>query len=206
MEFGFLMDVFSEYGYLALFLSFYICLLGLPVPNEVLIMTGGLMASSLDLNPILAFFIIYGAVILNATILFFLGRVGGSRLLLKLVKYKKFKVKVDKASRVMDRYGSLASAIGYFLPVMRHFVPFLMGSHRVSYPSYIRYSYPAAFLWSLALFLVGSFFESRIDEIGQHIYSIGIAILSILVILIVLTLFIKHFGKSNRNVFSKKSI
>jgi membrane-associated protein len=206
MDLGFLIEVFSEYGYLALFLSFYICLLGFPVPNEVLIMTGGLMASSIELHSVYAFLIIYGAVILNATILFFIGRVGGSKLLVKLVKYKKLKVKVDKASSVVDRYGSIAAAIGYLLPVMRHFVPFILGSHQVSFRTYVRYSYPAAFLWSLALFLVGSFFGSRIEEIGKHISTIGIAILCILVILGGLTILIKHFSKASGTDFSKKSI
>lgn len=203
MDLGFLMDITDQFGYVALFFTFYVCLLGLPVPNEVLIMTGGLISSTSDLHPVISFFIIYCAVILNATILFFLGRTGGQRLLHKLERFQKFQGKITKASSIVRRYGPYASALCYLLPVMRHCIPFLMGSYRFPYATFARFSYPSAFLWSLALYLIGSFFGSKVETIGQHVYTVGISILCILVILLFLTLLKRYFSKENGTIFSK---
>lgn len=180
MELGNVLEFIHHDGYLALFLSFYVCLLGLPVPNEVLVMTGGLLSTTDYFHPILTFLIVYTTVILNATILYLIGRITGNRIIQKLEKYEKINKKIVKASALMKCYGSYAASICYLLPIVRHFIPFLMGTYRFSYPIFACFSYVSGFVWTLTLFIIGSFFSTKIDAIGKNLYVVGLSILFLL--------------------------
>jgi membrane-associated protein len=180
MELGAVVEFIQQHGYLALFLSFYVCLLGLPIPNEVLVMTGGLLAATDYFHPVLTFLIVYVTVILNATILYWVGNSCGNRIICKLEKVERLNKKLNKASSLIHRYGSFAAAICYLLPIVRHLIPFLMGTYRISYHTFARFSYISGFVWTLALFLIGNFFSTKIDLIGKNLYVVGASILLLL--------------------------
>jgi membrane-associated protein len=205
MDLGSVVGFIQEYGYLALFLSFYVCLLGLPIPNEVLVMTGGLLAATDYFHPVLTFLIVYVTVVLNATILYLIGNSFGNRIICKLEKVEKLNKNLFKASSLIHRYGSFAAAICYLLPVVRHLIPFLMGTYRISYPSFARFSYISGFVWTLTLFMIGHFFSTKIDLIGKNLYVVGVSVLlllcGMLVILKMKKLLSQHFIRSeNKNV------
>jgi membrane-associated protein len=180
MELGVVVEFIQQHGYLALFLSFYVCLLGLPIPNEVLVMTGGLLAATDYFHPVLTFLIVYVTVILNATILYWVGNTFGNRIICKLEKVERLNKKLTKASSLIHRYGSFAASICYLLPIVRHLIPFLMGTYRISYHTFARFSYISGFVWTLALFLIGNFFSTKIDLIGKNLYVVGASILLLL--------------------------
>jgi membrane-associated protein len=197
MELGAVVEFIQQHGYLALFLSFYVCLLGLPIPNEVLVMTGGLLAATDYFHPVLTFLIVYVTVILNATILYWVGNTCGNRIICKLEKVERLNIKLTKASSLIHRYGSFAASICYLLPIVRHLIPFLMGTYRISYHTFARFSYISGFVWTLALFLIGNFFSTKIDLIGKNLYVVGASILLLLCGMLVVVkmkrLFSHHF-------------
>lgn len=180
MELGSVVEFIQQNGYVALFLSFYVCLLGLPIPNEVLVMTGGVLASTDYFHPVITFLIVYITVILNATILYMIGKLCGNRIICKLEKIEKINKNLIKASSLIHRYGSYAASICYLLPIVRHLIPFLMGTYRISFITFARFSYISGFVWTLALFLVGSYFSTKIDLIGRNIYVVGVTLLFLL--------------------------
>jgi membrane-associated protein len=197
MGLGVVVEFIQQHGYLALFLSFYVCLLGLPIPNEVLVMTGGLLAATDYFHPVLTFLIVYVTVILNATILYWVGNTCGNRIICKLEKVERLNKKLTKASSLIHRYGSFAASICYLLPIVRHLIPFLMGTYRISYHTFARFSYISGFVWTLALFLIGNFFSTKIDLIGKNLYVVGASILLLLcgklVVVKMKRLFSHHF-------------
>ncbi len=184
----------DQFGYWALFLSFYVCLLGLPIPNEILVMSGGFLSTTTYLNPILTFVIVFFTVILNATILFFLGKTFGNRLIELLKKRKGLGRKLVRSSVLIQRYGPYAAALCYLLPVMRHFIPFLMGTYSISYRKFALYSYSSALVWTLILYLIGMFFGSNLYKIGQNLNDIGAWLLGILIFISLLKMIKKQIG------------
>lgn len=192
MELATVVEYIQQHGYLALFLSFYVCLLGLPVPNEVLVMTGGMLASSDYFHPVYTFLTVYLTVILNATILYLIGKTTGNRVILRLEKYEKVSKNLLKASSLIHRYGAYAASICYLLPVVRHFIPFLMGTYRYSYLTFASFSYVSGFCWTMSLFLIGSFFSTKIDMIGRNLSIIGMSLLCLLA-LVLLFISIKKY-------------
>jgi membrane-associated protein len=192
MELDSVVEFIRQNGYLALFLSFYICLLGLPVPNEVLVMTGGWLTATEYFQPVITFFIIYLTVILNATILYLIGRFTGERFLPKFKKYRKLDTHLKRAMNLIHRYGPLAASVCYLLPIVRHVIPFLSGSLQYSYFTFARYSYLAGFFWTLCLFLTGRFFSEKLDIIGKNLELLGAGFLVVLVLGIIIRLILKQ--------------
>jgi membrane protein DedA with SNARE-associated domain len=180
MELVAVVEFIQQHGYFALFLSFYVCLLGLPIPNEVLVMMGGLLVATDYFHPVLTFLIVYVTVILNATILYWVGNTCGNRIICKLEKVERLNKKLTKASSLIHRYGSFAASFCYLLPIVRHLTPFLMGTYRISYHTFACFSYISGFVWTLALFLIGNCFSTKIDLIGKNLYVVGASILLLL--------------------------
>ncbi|OEF98163.1 DedA family protein [Desulfuribacillus alkaliarsenatis] len=175
MDATFISDYFYI-SYSAIFLSFYIALLGVPIPNEVLIMTGGFLAAITDMNPYYVFFLIYLALTVNATVLYMIGRVFGKVLIEKRINNLRFKSYITKAQKFSEKYGSYSASLCYFVPIVRHAVPFLLGANRYPYPIFALYSYTTALLWGLSLFLVGKFLSPYIQLVGQALNVVGIAL------------------------------
>ena len=53
--FNFLMPIFTEYGYIAVFVMLLICGFGVPVPEDVTLVTGGVIAGLGYADPHLMF-------------------------------------------------------------------------------------------------------------------------------------------------------
>lgn len=164
MDAGAVLDTLGQCGYLALFVSIFIGIFASPVPDEVLVMSAGLAGSMGIFNPLMAFLIAYAALTLALTLTYFLGRYLNHA----VEKYKPNRLQdVKKARRLVDRYGSSALIFSYFVPMVRHLVPYLAGMNGISFGRYVRYSYTAGLLWTILYFLCGSFCGEYIDTIGN---------------------------------------
>ncbi len=131
----------QEYGYLALFFCLWLGIVGLPIPDEAIVMTGGIVASLGILKTIPAFLTTFLGVVSGLTIGYFLGRIVGAPLL-ECCKFKKIDKHVCKAVGLINKYGFHALCLSYFFPVVRHVVPYLVGISKMPYKKYAMYSYP----------------------------------------------------------------
>ncbi|MDF0728850.1 DedA family protein [Cytobacillus sp. S13-E01] len=183
MEIESLMLIIKEYGYIALYFILWLGFFGLPVPNEVIVMTSGFITSKGLLQPLPGFIVTFAGVMSSLTTLYLLGRFSYKSIHTRLMRYKKIKEYIEKSEVLIEKYGPVALVVGYVFPGVRHFVPFLSGSHKMDFRKFAFYAYSTAFIWTLLLFSTGYFFGNNIEQIGEVIYSIGI----IGVILIVLT-------------------
>ena len=65
-----------------------------------------------------------------------------------------------KSQEIVGKYGHYALVISYFIPVVRHIVPYLVGMNNMSFKTYAIYSYVTGFVWTLVYFVLGSIFGS----------------------------------------------
>jgi len=71
------------------------------------------------------------------------------------------------------QFGHYALVLSYFLPVVRHLVPYLAGMSQMPFREYAAYSYTTGFLWTLIYFVVGRLFENNIDQIAKLVTEYG---------------------------------
>ncbi|MCW4655033.1 DedA family protein [Bacillus sp. AS_5] len=164
MELHELLSYIEQYGYWALFFCLWLGIIGMPIPDEMIVMSGGFVSSLGILNVISAFLLTYLGVVSGLSLGYILGKIFGTKVLDKLMKKKKAKY-VVKSQEMVEKYGHYALVTSYFIPVVRHVVPYLVGMNNMSFKTYALYSYTTGFLWTLVYFVLGSLF-------GQHIESI----------------------------------
>ncbi|MCU5684480.1 MULTISPECIES: DedA family protein [Bacillus cereus group] len=164
MELHELLSYIEQYGYWALFFCLWLGIIGMPIPDEMIVMSGGFVSSLGILSVIPAFLLTYLGVVSGLSLGYIVGKIFGTKVLDKLMKKKKAKYLL-KSQQMVEKYGHYALVTSYFIPVVRHIVPYLVGMNNMSFKTYALYSYTTGLVWTLAYFVLGSLF-------GQHIESI----------------------------------
>ncbi len=145
----------------------------MPIPDELIVMTGGLVTALGILNPIPAFILIYLGVISGLSLGYILGHCLGEPVLDHFIKKKKITNYLTKAQEIFQKYGHYALVLSYYLPVVRHLVPYLAGISKMPYCKYAAYSYSTGFLWTLIYFIVGRLFGNHINQIAKLVTEYG---------------------------------
>jgi membrane protein DedA with SNARE-associated domain len=177
----------TEYGYAALFFLLWLGIVGLPVPDEMIVMTGGLVSSLQILKPMPSFLITYLGVVFGLSLGYIIGRIWGNAVYCQFAKKKKWSKYLIKSEELIHRYGSYALCISYFLPGVRHILPYLMGSYRVHFLKYFIFSYSTALFWTGLYYLIGYKFGKSIHvvtHISQQLGYIALAFIAFLALVI----------------------
>ncbi|MEK4739324.1 alkaline phosphatase [Bacillus cereus] len=173
MELHELISYIEQYGYWALFFCLWLGIIGMPIPDEMIVMSGGFVSSLGVLSVIPAFLLTYLGVVSGLSLGYILGKIFGIRVLKKLMKKKKAKYLL-KSQEIVGKYGHYALVISYFIPVVRHIVPYLVGMNNMSFKTYAIYSYVTGFIWTLVYFVLGSIFGKHIEMIVTLVTEYGI--------------------------------
>ncbi|HDR7663624.1 DedA family protein [Bacillus wiedmannii] len=173
MELHELLSYIEQYGYWALFFCLWLGIIGMPIPDEMIVMSGGFVSSLGILSVIPAFLLTYLGVVSGLSLGYILGKIFGKKVLDKLMKKKKAKYLL-KSQQIVEKYGHYALVISYFIPVVRHIVPYLVGMNNMSFKMYALYSYTTGFVWTLVYFLLGSIFGKHIEMIATLVTEYGI--------------------------------
>lgn len=193
-----LLTIIEEIGYFALFLVLCFGLIGLPIPNEAVVMTGGALAESGVLLPVPAFIMICLGICSAMTFGYSIGRFAGSKLSNWFSSKKNISKFVAKSEQLSERYGGYALSISLFLPFLRHVTPYVMGMNRMPYKRFVLFAYPSAFVWTLIYFIIGSFVGDQVQDLSAQIYKYGMWILYALVAAVLGYVAYKYFKDRNQ--------
>ncbi|PDY46486.1 DedA family protein [Bacillus pseudomycoides] len=182
MELHELLSYIEQYGYAALFFCLWLGIVGMPIPDEMIVMSGGFVSSVGILSVIPAFLLTYLGVVSGLSLGYILGKFFGDKVLDKLMKKKKAKYLLQ-SQEMIGKYGHYALVTSYFIPVVRHIVPYLVGMSRMSFKTYALYSYTTGFMWTLLYFMLGSMFGKHIEAIVELATKYGIYFGSIIVVI-----------------------
>jgi membrane protein DedA with SNARE-associated domain len=150
----------SSYGYAAIFCLLVLGIVGLPVPDEWLLVFSGYLvfAGRLSLPGVLASAFL-GSVC-GITCSYLLGRNVGLPLLhSRFGRYAH--VSEQQIQRVHDwfnRIGHWALFIGYYIPGVRHFTALVAGTSCLEYRAFALYAYSGALLWVCTFLFIGYHF------------------------------------------------
>jgi len=89
------------------------------------------------------------------------------------VKKKKAKY-LSKSKELLDQYGRFALVLSYFIPIVRHILPYLVGMNNMPFKTYALFSYTTGFVWTLIYFTLGLLFGSQIEYISVIATKYGI--------------------------------
>lgn len=150
----------AVYGYAAIFGLLVLGIVGLPVPDEWLLVFSGFLAFSgrLSLPGVLASAFLGSAC--GITCSYLLGRTVGLPLLhSKLGRYAHISDRqIQRVHDWFNRIGHWALFVGYFIPGVRHFTALVAGTSCLEYRAFAAYAYSGALVWVCAFVFIGYHF------------------------------------------------
>ncbi|WP_409344363.1 DedA family protein [Paenibacillus sp. MBLB4367] len=205
MTYESLLSLIQQYGYAALFFALWLGIVGMPIPDEVVVMTGGAVTANALLHPVPAFVLTYLGVVSGLSLGFVLGRYAGTPILTRLRRKKKMDKYLQMAETLVQKYGSFAICISYFFPIVRHVMPYVVGVHRMSFKRYALFSYSTGLIWTLLFFLIGRYVGDHAEAIGSLFYYYGLRFLWLPFVLAavwaIIRLSRKHHTKPGRDSY-----
>ncbi|MDI9336225.1 MAG: DedA family protein [Gammaproteobacteria bacterium] len=127
----YLLPIFTEHGLLAVFSILLLCGFGLPIPEDITLVTGGVIAGLGYENIGNMMYIGYAGVMVGDGIVFFSGRFFGDRILqLNFVKKYLTPKRFQQAQMALSKYGRWVMFIARFLPGLRTPIYFSAGMSR----------------------------------------------------------------------------
>ncbi|TBL76645.1 DedA family protein [Paenibacillus thalictri] len=178
-----LVALIEHYGYAALFFSLWLGIVGMPIPDEAIVMTGGAVIGLGILKPLPTFVLVYLGVISGLSLGYVLGRFVGTPILEKIRRKKNVDRYIAYSEQLLQKYGNFAVCISYMLPVVRHIVPYLVGINKMSYKRYALLSYSSGLVWTLIFLTLGRVFGNQVQAVGDIIHHYGMPIAMALIVL-----------------------
>lgn len=129
-----LVTIFAQNGYLAVFIALMICGAGLPLPEDVTLVAGGVIAGLGFANVHVMFGLCMFGVLLGDSAIFMLGHHYGARMMRwRLIAKVLTPARYAMVQEKFDRYGNRMLFFARFLPGMRTTIYVTAGAtHRVS--------------------------------------------------------------------------
>jgi len=147
----------GQYGYSAIFCLLVAGIVGLPVPDQLLLILSGycVLTRSLSLVPTL------GAAILGSvcgiTLSYVLGRSSGRY----LSRISFAAARLENARRWFERFGKWTLVFGYFVPGIRNLIGLVSGMSRLRIRYFAPYAYTGAVISSVTCVLAGYFLGAQ---------------------------------------------
>ncbi|MGG4092000.1 DedA family protein [Paenibacillus lautus] len=148
-----IIQLVEQYGYLAFFLAFSLGPFGIPVPNEVTILTGGILSNTGVLDPWITYFYISVGLLTAYTIAYFAGRILGGNISIRLQNNRYF----QNADKLFKQRGDWAMCFGVFIPLIRYILPFIVGLSGVTFKKFALISYFSVLFWTVTFFTAGRY-------------------------------------------------
>lgn len=190
-------SIFSELDWLILFIPFLIlifCGLGLPLPEDILLIFMGFLVYSGYGNLFIALTLGYLGIILGDSIIF----IAGKRCGLGLIKIKPFskiitKSRLKKAKKFILNHGKKTLLMARFLPGLRTPIFFSCGTLKMKYSIFFLIDSTAAIVSAPLFVLLGYFFGDKIDTLIFHLKKIDRIVLLIITLTFLSVYIIKKF-------------
>ncbi|MED4126352.1 DedA family protein [Halalkalibacterium halodurans] len=191
-----------KYGYIALILILTGGIVGLPIPDEVLLTLVGYYISLGKMSYVLALLASFLGATLGISISYFLGTKLGLPFLMKYgPKLHISHQKIDHAQALFRKYGPILLFIGYFLPGVRHVTGYLSGLSKCKFRTFSLYAYTGAFIWCLVFITLGHEIGNKWYIVEKYLFKSSF--LLFLLILCVIGYFIVRNKRMEKNAEKK---
>jgi membrane protein DedA with SNARE-associated domain len=199
------LEPFSPYSYTVIFLVLIICGLGVPIPEDITLVVGGIAAYYKITNYWMTVLVAIVGVICGDGIIFTLGYFFGA----KLLKTRWFS-KVVKPRRValarlsFSKYGNYLIFFARFMPGLRTPIYFSIGMFKRPFYIFFLVDGFASIISVPVWVYVGMFFAKNIPLLEHYVHRMEHGILIFIGLAVVLVILFHYFKKKFVSYFFKK--
>lgn len=180
----FLIDFFSGYGYWAVFLVLLACGFGLPIPEDITLVSGGVISGLGYTNVHWMLVVSMIGVLLGDSIMYWLGRIYGEKILkFPLIRSIVTPERLVAVQQRFEKNGNMLLFFARFLPGLRAPIYMVSGiTQRVSYTKFIAIDFFAAIISVPIWVYLGDFGAKNLEWLQAQIQKGQMAIWIVLVV------------------------
>lgn len=177
----------TQYGYVGIFALLMLGIVGVPVPDETLLVFTGYQIFQHKLAPLPAFLAAFLGSICGISVSYALGRTLGFYLITRLGHYIHFEPeRLGQVRTWYDRKGKYALILSYFIPGVRHLAAYVAGSSKLPLLVFATFAYLGGLLWSGCFVTLGYFLGDEWAQMSESIHrylliGAGLALVAIAV-------------------------
>jgi len=200
----FLISFFSDYGYFAVLFVLIICGFGVPIPEDITLVSGGVISGLGYTNVHIMLVVSLFGVLWGDSTMYWLGRIYGTKIL-RFRPIRRF-LTLDRLRMVrskFEQYGNRVLFVARFLPGLRAPIYMVAGiTRRVSFIRFLLLDFFAAIISVPIWVYLGDLGASNLDWLHEQIKK-GQSIIYILIALLAIYLVWKW--RKGRKKVSKKA-
>jgi len=173
----------SSYGYAAIFGLLLLGIVGLPIPDETLLIVCGSLILKGTLKPVPTFLAALAGSWCGISLSYTIGRVLGSTAISRYgQRLHLTPERLEQVHRWFNRIGHWALVAGYFIAGVRHLTAIVAGMSRLEFGSFAAYAWSGGALWVSVFLVLGYFIGENWRTISELVHrDIGYASLIIVV-------------------------
>ncbi|MBZ5674411.1 MAG: DedA family protein [Acidobacteriia bacterium] len=161
----------TAHGYWALYLLLALGVVGLPIPDETLLVFTGYLIGRGTLHPLGAFLAAMAGAWTGISGSYMLGRTLGVGAVHRYGKYVHLtETRLAKVHVWFDRIGHWMLFVGYYIAGVRHFTAVVAGMSRVAYPTFIAYAWSGGAIWVGTFLTLGYFLGENWRQVAELVH------------------------------------
>jgi membrane protein DedA with SNARE-associated domain len=158
------LELLIRHGAPVLFFAQVFGIVGLPIPDELLLTAAGALALKGQLSLVWVLVAAIAGCLSGITLSYTLGRRIGLPVLRAWLHVRP--EPLARAQRWFEDYGGWVLALGYFVPGVRHVSAIAAGSACLNFSCFARYAYPGGVLWCLVFLGAGYYAGDHWREVA----------------------------------------
>ncbi|MFE4711462.1 MULTISPECIES: DedA family protein [Paenibacillus] len=162
-----IMDMITQYGYFAIFALLALGIIGIPVPDEILMLFVGYLCSVMVLDFSISVLVCFIGAVTGMLTSYTLGKKLGQPLVDKHGKWiglttKRFEI----VKRWFAKFGLWTILLGYFVPGLRHATSYISGISAMPFRKYFLTASLGSLVWVLVFTSIGYYMGANISFAG----------------------------------------
>jgi len=184
-------DLLTTWGYLGIFVAVFVGNLGVPVPEETVMLAAGFLAGQLLLDLRLVYVVVIFSAVVGDCCGYVIGRTGGQRVLERLaVMFPFMRTRYERLQLFFRTHGSKAVFMARFITGVRFMAGPMAGACGMPFFQFLGWNVLGAIVWcSLVVtvgYLVGGELYPALSMVHQFSRWIGVAAFVVLLVVFVL--------------------
>lgn len=165
-------DWLLQHGPGALFVLLLLGIVGLPIPDETLLVYCGYLISTGRLSAVETFLAGVGGTWCGISLSYIIGRTLGIEVVHRFGRYVHItEPRLAKVHAWFDRIGHWTLFCGYFIAGVRHFTAIIAGTSRLGFWSFAAYAWSGGVVWVAGFLTLGYFIGERWREVAELIHK-----------------------------------
>ena len=162
----------ATHGYWALYLLLALGVVGLPIPDETILVFAGYLIGRGTLHPVVAFAAALAGAWTGISGSYLLGRTLGVEVVHRYGKYIHFtEARLAQVHSWFDRIGHWMLVVGYYIAGVRHFTAVVAGMSKLEFPTFMAYAWTGGAIWVGTFLSLGYFLGENWRQVAELVHQ-----------------------------------